>query len=279
MFLRLRTAILFVLLTSTGVLFVSAQDAKPAAAAPTPAATPSKEKKDNKKAAALNNATAEQIVESIIFVYSNLRGREGMNQIRKTSTERGTISLTDAAGKVDQAKYEIRVLRSEKLDKEKIRLDQEFPDAKYALIYAGDKVFGIYNNAVFAPREDAVKSFENKIWHGTEALLRYKENESKIALGERQKIAGVDFFVINLTDKQNRQTKYYISSKSFRVMMLEYEEDSIKYRRKFYDFNLAQGTLVAYRTVLWANDRQIEETEIGTVTYGQKVEEEMFAAN
>ena len=38
-------------------------------------------------------------------------------------------------------------------------------------------------------------------------------------------------------------------------------EDGVKYRRKFYDYNYAQGTLVPYRTVLWANDKQIEETE------------------
>ena len=276
MFLRLRTAILFVSITSTGAFSVFAQEVKPT---PTPKENPPKVKKEDKKAAALANASAEQIVESIIFVYSNLRGRDGLNQVRKTSIEHGKISLTGADGKVDQATYDFRVVRSEKMDKEKIRLDQEFPNAKYALIYAGDKIFGIYNNAIFTPREDAVKSFENKIWHGTEALLRYKENESKIELGERQKIAGVDFFIINLTDKQNRKTKYYISSKTFRVMILEYEEDAVKYRRKFYDFNLAQGTLVPFRTVLWANDKQIEETEIGTVTYGQKVEDEMFAAN
>ena len=52
--------------------------------------------------------------------------------------------------------------------------------------------------------------------------------------------------------------------------MLEYEDAGIKYRRKFYDYNYAQGTLVPYRTVLWANDKQIEETEIGTITFRSK---------
>ena len=87
---------------------------------------------------------------------------------------------------------------------------------------------------------------------------------------------GVDFYLLDVTDKQNRKTRFYVSSKSFRVMMLEYEEGGVKYKRKFYDYNYAQGTLVPYRSVLWANDKQIEETDIGTITFGQKIEEAMF---
>jgi len=59
-------------------------------------------------------------------------------------------------------------------------------------------------------------------------------------------------------------------------MMLTYEDAGVKFRRKFYDFNYAQGTLVPYRTVLWANDKIVEETELGTITFGQKVDEGLF---
>ena len=61
--------------------------------------------------------------------------------------------------------------------------------------------------------------------------------------------------------------------------MLTYEENGVKYRRKFYDYNYAQGTLVPYRTVLWADDKIIEETDVGTVTYGQKVDDELFKSS
>ncbi len=81
-----------------------------------------------------------------------------------------------------------------------------------------------------------------------------------------------------VTDKQNRKTRFYISTKSLRVMMLEYTEGETKYRRRFYDYNYAQGTLVPYRTVLWANDKQIEEIEVQTVSFGQKIEEDAFQA-
>jgi len=221
-------------------------------------------------------ATAEQVAESAIFSYSGFGGRDYLKQIRKTTIERGKIAIVNAEGRTEQANYERVIMRGDSLDKERIRLDQEYPSARYALIYNKDKIFGIFNEAVFAPREDASKSFQNQIWHGLEALLRYKENGSTLALAEREKLMGVEFYVLDVTDKQNRKTRFYISTKTLRVMMLEYTADDTKYRRKFYDYNYAQGTLVPFRTVLWANDKQIEETNIQTISFGQRVEENVF---
>jgi hypothetical protein len=235
-----------------------------------------KEEKSNKQQVDLSKLTAEQVAESAIVIYGGLLGRQNLNQIRKTTLERGKIYITDANGKTETASYERWISRGENLNKERIRLDQSFPDAKYSLVYNGEKIFGLYNDSVFTPREDASSAFQNQIWHGLEGLLRYKENESKLELSGREKIMGVDFFLLDVTDKQSRKTRFYISSRTYRVMMLEYEDSGVKYRRKFYDYNYAQGTLVPYRTVLWANEKQIEETEIGTITFGQKVEDAMF---
>lgn len=271
MFLSFRTIFLFILLTTATASLTFAQNV-----------TVSKEKTDKKEEKSKQqnvdstNITAEQVAESAIVIYGGLLGRQNLNQIRKTTLERGKIYITDANGKTETANYERWILRGENLNKEKIRFDQTFPDAKYSLVYTGEKIFGLYNESVFTPREDASNAFQNQIWHGLEGLLRYKENESKPELAGREKIMGVDFYLLDVTDKQNRKTRFYVSSKSFRVMMLEYEQTGVKYRRKFYDYNYAQGTLVPYRTVLWANDKQIEETEIGTITFGQKVEETMF---
>ncbi len=224
--------------------------------------------------------TAEQVIEtSIIFAYAFPAGRPLLNQIRKTTFERGTSSFTAADGKIEQATYQRYIIRADSLNKEKIRLDQEFPSARYSLVFDDEKIYGIYNNTVFTPRDDAAKTFENQIVHGLEAFLRYKENGSAIELGPREKIMGVDFYTIDVTDKQGRKTRFFVSAKTFRVLMLTYEDGGVKFRRKFYDYNNAQGTLVPYRTVLWANEKIVEETDIGTITFGQKVDEELFKAN
>lgn len=238
---------------------------------------------DNKRQERPNNrqnptdaTTAEQVAESSIIIYGGFQGRQNLNQIRKTTIERGKTVLTDGSGRKDSATYERIVIRGESLEKEKIRVDQSFPSQRFALIYNAAKIFGIYNESVFVPRDDASTAFRNQIWHSIEAFLRYKENESKLELAGRDKIMGVDFYLVDMTDKASRKTRFYVSVRSLRVMMLEYESDGQKYRRKFYDYNYAQGTLVPYRSVLFAGDREIEETKIGTITFGQRVEDALF---
>ncbi len=235
-----------------------------------------KSSKNDNKAPTADTATADQIAESAILIYGGLLGRQNLNQIRKTTFERGKTTYTDANGRKNVASYERFIVRGETMAAEKVRLDQTFSDARYSLVFNADKIYGLYNETVFTPREDASKAFQDQIWHSIESLLRYKENESKLELGKREKLLGVDFYVVDLTDKQGRKTRYFISVKRLRVMMLEYESEGVKFQRRFYDYNYAQGTLVPYRTVLIANDREIEETDIGTVTFGQKIEETLF---
>jgi hypothetical protein len=226
---------------------------------------------------AVKDPTPDQVAETVVAIYGGLGGRNTLNQIRKTSLERGKMSVTNAEGKVDQASYQRWTQRSDSLDKEKIRLEQDFPNARYSLVFNSAKIFGIYNDSVFTPREDASKAFENQIVHGIEALLRYKENGSTIALAGKEKRMGVEYHLVDVTDKAGRKTRYFISVRTFRVMALEYEDGGKKYRRQFYDYNYAQGTLVPYRTVLYEGDKIVEETEIGTITYGQKIEDSMFS--
>ena len=115
-----------------------------------------------------------------------------------------------------------------------------------------------------------------------DALLRYKENESKVTSAGRDKQQGIDIHVIDLTDKANRRTRYFVSAKSFRVLWLEYEETPpgsttpVKYTKRFYDYRIAQNTQVPYRTVLLEDGKQTIETHVLTVTYGVKMEDSVF---
>ena len=273
MFSRFKIFLLIIFTLIASVAAVSAQETRPTPTPrnnrPTPTPTPIDLSK---------NVTAEAVAESAIAIYGGLGGRAALNQIRKTTFERGRLSVLNAEGKTERANYERWVLRADSLDKERIRFNQEYPNARFALVYSGDKIFGIYDDRVFSPREDASKAFEYQIWHGLEALLRYKENGSTLALDGKEKILGVEFYRIDVTDRQNRRTRFFISTKTLRVMQLEYTEADVKYLRKFYDYNYAQGTLVPFRTVLWAGDKQIEETEVQTISFGMKIEESIFEA-
>lgn len=271
-FLRFVSFFAFVIVVMQLAADVTAQ--QPAASptpTPTPASTPIPVNPDGTQA-----FTAEQIVESTIILFGRGGGRIVLDQIRKTTFERGKMTVINAAGKNETIPYQRWIIRGENQQKDKVRLEQDFPEARFSLLFSGEKVFGIFNDSAFTPTEAAVRTFENQMFRGMDGLLRYKENASTIALGDRTKILGVDYYVIDITDKSGRKTRYYISVKSLKVMMLEYEDGGVQYKRRFYDYRMAQGTMVPYQTILWAGDKVVEETNIGTITFGQKVDEGLF---
>ncbi|MDQ3817431.1 MAG: hypothetical protein M3362_07040 [Acidobacteriota bacterium] len=134
---------------------------------------------------------------------------------------------------------------------------------------------------MFTPRSEATTNFLSQLWHGLDALLRYKENGSTITLAGKDKQQNIDLYIIDLVDKQGRKTRYYISQKFFRVHWLEYEEPGadgkpIKYVRKFSDYQYIQSTLVPKRTILFEDGKQRQETQLMSVTYGIKMDDTLF---
>ena len=224
------------------------------------------------------NPTAETITETALFVYALAGGRPVLEQIRKTTIERGKTTMVNGEGRMETANYQKWIIRGASMDKEKLRIDHDFPTVRYSLILNDSKTSGVSDGNLFTPTEVATKAFQNQVFRGLDGLLRYKENGSTIVLAGKEKVMGVDYHLVDVSDKAGRKTRYFVSAKTYRVMMLEYEEDGKKYRRKFYDYNYAQGTLVPYRTVLFEDDKVVEETDIGTVTFGQKVDESLFPA-
>jgi hypothetical protein len=224
--------------------------------------------------------TADQITEGVILAFGT---RPGLEQIRRNGVERGRMTRIGTDGRTEEASYERRFIRGTSADKDKVRLDQKLPTIEYSLVYGDGRLWGIINGSAFTPREDATVEFQSQLWHGIDALLRYKENGSTVALGGKEKQLGVEYYVIDLTDKEKRHTRYYISTKTLRVMWLEYEEGArgaglgpAKFMRRFYDYRLAQGTLVPYRTVFFEDGKQTQETRVMTVTYGIKMEDSVF---
>ncbi len=223
--------------------------------------------------------TAEQVAEAVILVSGT---RPGLAQIRKNGIERGRLSRMSSDGRPEEARYEMRFIHGEKIDKDKIRVDQKTAQQEYSLINTEGRVFGIINGSVFTPRAETAAEFLSQQIHSIDALLRYKENDSKVTSAGKDKQQGIDLYVLDLLDKANHKTRYFISAKSYRVLWLEYEETPpdqtapVKYMKRFYDYRYAQGTLVPYRTVMLVDGKQVLETRILTVTYGVKMEDSLF---
>lgn len=226
--------------------------------------------------------SAEQIAETVIAFAGNGAGRAVLDQIRRNGVERGRLTRTGPDGRAEEVRYELRFMRGDKPDQYKVRLDSKSPQTEYSLIYGSGRLFGIINGSTFTPRADTSADFLAQQTHSIDALLRYKENGSKLTSAGKDKQRGIDVFVIDLTDKANVRTRYFISAKTFRVLWLEYEDTppgaaaAVKYIRRFYDYRPAQSTWVPYRTVLLEDGKQTVETRILTITYGVKMEESLF---
>ncbi|HYH86316.1 MAG TPA: hypothetical protein VEX60_12755 [Pyrinomonadaceae bacterium] len=226
-----------------------------------------------------NNLTAEQVAETVVLVYGS---REGLKQIRRSGVERGKITRFNAEGKTEEIDYQRAFKRGETFDKDKIRLDQRMPALEYSIIYNEGQFTGVLRGSTFKPRQQDVTTVMLDRTHGLDALLRYKENGASVKYVGKDNQKGLDLWILDLTDKESRATRYFISAKTGRVLWLEYEERaegesaSVKYRRSFHDYRNVQGTLVPYRSVLYAGDRQVEESRLMTMTYGVKLEDSVF---
>ena len=106
--------------------------------------------------------------------------------------------------------------------------------------------------------------------------MRYKETGATVKLIGKDKQKGLDLYVLDLTDTEQRTTRYYISAKTLHVLWLEYEEGRAKFVKRFADYRYAQSTLVPFRTILSEDGKQTQETRIMTVTFGVKVDDALF---
>jgi hypothetical protein len=223
--------------------------------------------------------SGEEVAESALYVYGT---RAILDQIRRNGVERGRIIRKTPEGRTEEAVYERRFVRGADSSKDKIRIDQKMPTMEYSLVFGEGRLWGIINGANFTPRQDAAATFMSQQWHGIDALLRYKENGSSVAFVDKVKRKGIDLYVVDLTDKEKRSTRYYISINTLHILWLEYEEPlesggaHVKYTRKFHSYRYAQNTLVPYRTVLLADDKELQETNVSSVTYGVKLEDGIF---
>ena len=276
--IALSTLAVFVSLSGAVPAGAASQDTRPQEARPQATPTPQESPKPQETKPQKGEFTAEQVAESVILVYGT---RPGLEQIRRNGIERGRITRFSAEGNAEEANYERRFVRGENLAKDKIRLDQKLPTMEYSLIFDDGKLWGLINGAAFTPRQDARTDFISQHLHSLDSLLRYKECGATINLIGKEQQKGLDLYVLDLIDKEQRKTRYYISARTLRVLWLEYEEGppggvSVKYTRKFLDYRVVQQTLVPYRIVLSADGHDKMETRVLTITYGVKVSDSIF---
>ena len=247
------------------------------AAAPSP--QPQDKKREEQRRGADAGLTPEAIAETVILVHG---GRPILEQVRRTAVERGRVVRDVDDGPDVEITYERLFKRGETSEKDMIRLNQKRTNLEYSTIYNDGRVWGVIRGTAFKPRPEELTDLDSYRLHGIETLLRYKENGATLSYAGKDKQKGIDLWILDLTDKQSRRTRYFISAQTGKVLWLEYEATPegaaapIKYRKTFHDYRIVQNTRLPYRVVLYANDRKLQETQVMTVTYGVKMEDALF---
>ncbi|HVF55361.1 MAG TPA: hypothetical protein VM934_04375 [Pyrinomonadaceae bacterium] len=223
--------------------------------------------------------TAEQVAETVVLVFGQ---RPVLAQVRRSGIERGRLTRSLEEGRSEEITYERSFKRGESVEKDKVRLSQKRLNQEYALVYNEGRVWGVVKGTTFTPRQEDVDDLLSDTHHSLDALLRYKENGATVAFIGKDRQKNIEMWILDLTDKDKKKTRYYISASTGRVLWLEYEDapagaaSPVKYKRTFHDYRIIQGTRVPFRSVLYAGDRQVEEELVLNVVYGVKMDDDIF---
>lgn len=246
----------------------------------TPQATAQDKKLDKKKAENKKNAeklTAEQLAEYVIFAYG---GRSGLAQVRTNGIEEGIIKLATDDKEIE-GRITRRFLRRDEGLQDLTRVDVKLPTQEITFGYNGFTVWAARDGVGFSPTKEIENSFLASVIHNYDALLRYKELGATLEKIGSDSIVGIDTEILELTHKDGSKTRFFISSKSYHILHLEYEaqlegDKPTKFRESFYDFRAIQNTLVPTKVLLYENDKMIQEIRITQAKYHNNFVEETF---
>jgi len=224
------------------------------------------------------NLSAETIAETVIAVYG---GRQLLSSVRVNGVERANVTLPGASGDL-QGQLTTRFVRKDKssLDFKRIDLVLNGSDS-LSLGFNGVKTWSTLNGLQIEPRPEQAKTFQASLIHTYTALLRYREDGSKVENKGQQSVMGLDCHVLLMTHDDGSQTTFYISTKSFRVMHADYElklvgDTPSKFRVSYYDYKPIQNIIVPMRAKVYENGRLTQEIVTTSLNFNIVLEDDVF---
>jgi len=222
----------------------------------------------------------EEIVERTILAYGS---RAALYAIQRNGTLRALIKFSTPDG-VREGKSVTRFIRKEKLAEDLLMIDLELPGTRYIIGFDGKETWAIQDGEIQKPTTEAVEAFRSAHEHSYEALLRYKENGSKIEYVGTNKFGTLEMDTIDLIAPGGARTRYEISRRTGRIIYANYEDksaaksDPVKYRLYFKDFKPVQNTLVPYEIQVFQDGKLIEERKIVESVFNIQLDEKAFKA-
>lgn len=222
----------------------------------------------------------EDVVETSILVYTYGGGRPVLYGIQRNGTLRALIKFFTDEG-TREGKSVTKFIRKGKLAEDLIMIDLELPGTRYTIGSDGQETWAIQDGEIHKPTEDAVAAFRSGHEHSYEALLRYKENGSKLEYVGTNKLGTLEMYIIDMISPSGARTRYEISRKSGRIIYANYEDSKstpVKYRLYFKDFKPVQNTLVPHEIQVFQDGKLIEERRLVESVFNIQLDEKAFKA-
>ncbi|MGH9798919.1 MAG: hypothetical protein ACRD82_01000, partial [Blastocatellia bacterium] len=144
--------------------------------------------------------------------------------------------------------------------------------------------WNIHDGEIQKLGEGVAKAFHLAHAHSYESLLRYKENDGKLEYVASTKLGNLEMDIVDLVLPDGARTRYEVSRKSGRILYLNYEEktnpqaEPTKYRLYFKDFHVIQNTLIPYITMVYQDDKLVEERKVVEAVFNVQLKDDAFKA-
>jgi len=230
---------------------------------------------------AQKNPKPEDVVEFSIKSYYFTRA--GLYGIQRNGTLRAQVKLITPEG-TREGKSVTKFIRKEKLADDLVMIDLELPGTKYTIGFDGKETWSILDGEIQKPSAAAVDAFRSAHEHGYEALLRYKENGSKLEYVGSNKLGTLDMDIIDMTSPSGAKTRYEVSRRTGRIIYANYEEKSspdaapVKYRLYFKTFKPIQNTWIPYEIQVFQDGKLVEERKLVESVFNIQLDEKSFKA-
>ncbi len=228
------------------------------------------------------NVSAQK-VQSVDKLIEFAKANYGLLITQKNGTIKSNLKLI-SGDNIREGRSTLKFIRKPKLMEDLVILELDLPDTKFTMGFDGEKTWALNNTERTELSPELATAFRSSYAHSYEALLRYKEDGSKLDLIDTKKIASLEIDVIDLTTADGQKTRYEVSRRSGRVLYLEYETKPatpdvkpIKYRLHYKDFKLVQNAIIIpYKTVVYENDVLVEERTVIEAAFSGQMEEKIF---
>src|SRR5215813_10035945 len=169
---------------------------------------------------AQKNPKPEDVVERSILFYGS---RAALYGIQRNGTQRALIKFYTPEG-TREGKSVTKFIRKEKLAEDLLMIDLELPGTRYIIGFDGQETWTIQDGEVQKATQEATEAFRSAHEHSYEALLRYKENGSKLEYVGTNKLGTLEMDIVELIAPSGARTRYEISRRTGRIIYANYED-------------------------------------------------------